>query len=89
MNGFMVLFGLAGAVFCGFKIRSAWQGKSGIPIGTIIGGSLLGGMGAGVGGAITGDDDKKGNKPNVGGVIFWCVCGLVWLGIMIGGFFTE
>ena len=89
MNAFMFLFGLAGVVFCGFKIRSAWKGKSGVPIGSIIGGGLLGGMGAGVGGRLAGDDDKKGTKPNIGGVIFWSFCGLVWVGIMIGGLFAE
>lgn len=79
----MVLLGVAGVVFCGFKVRSAWQGRSGIPIGTILGGMLFGAMGAGVGGAIAGDDDKKEKKPNVGGVIFWILGGLVWLAIMI------
>jgi hypothetical protein len=50
---------------------------------------MLGGMGAGVGGAVAGDDDKKGMKPNIGGVIFWALCCLVWVGIMLGGLFAE
>jgi hypothetical protein len=89
MNGFMVLFGLLGVVFCAFKIRSAWQGKSGVPIGTLLGGGLFGALGAGVGGAVAGDDDKKGSKPNIGGLIFWGLCGLVWLAITIGGFAAK
>jgi hypothetical protein len=89
MNAFLLLFGLSGVVFCGSKIRSAWQGKSGPPIGAIIGGGLLGGVGAGVGGALAGDDDKKGTKPNIGGVVFWSLCCLVWAGITIGCLFVK
>jgi len=37
MNPIMVILGFAGVVFCALKVRSAWQGKSGVPIGTIIG----------------------------------------------------
>ena len=64
---FVFLLGIAATVFCGAKIRSAWRGKAGVPIGTLIGGALLGPLGAGVGGGLAGDDDKKGTKPNVGG----------------------
>lgn len=89
MNTFLILFGLTGTVLCNFKVRSAWRGEAGVPIGTIIGGMLLGPIGAGLGSAAAGDDNKNSDEPNVGGMIFWCLVGLVWLGMMIAGFAGE
>jgi len=86
---FMFVFGLSGVVFCGLKVRSAWQGKAGVPIGTIIGGALFGVLGAGVGNAIAGNNDRYRTKPNIGGVIFWSFCCLVWVAIMTGSLFAE
>ena len=86
MNPIMILLGLGGLVFSAFKIRSAWQGKSGAPIGTLIGGALLGPLGAGLGGAAAGDDAKEAKGPNVGGLVFYVILALIWGGIMIAGF---
>ena len=89
MNAFMFVIGLLGAVLCGLKIRSAWKGKSGVPIGTLIGGSVLGDVGASVGSKVAGDDKKIGTKPNIGGVIFWSLFTMVWVAVMIGGLFAK
>ena len=89
MNAFMVFFGLLGVAFCSYKVYRAWQGKAGIPFGTILGGAVGGMAGAAVGHALADDDEEKKARPNVAGLIFWAICGLLWVGITIGGFVSE
>jgi uncharacterized membrane protein (DUF4010 family) len=84
MNPFLVLFGLSGVAFCGYKVYRAWQGKAGIPFGTMFGGVLGGTPGAMVGALADDREEKKRTHPNAAGLIFWAVCGLVWVGITIG-----
>lgn len=96
MNACMVLLGLGGITFCGYKVYQAWQGKAGIPFGTIVGGALGGAIGAGIGSAVAGDDQQRADgdekekpRPNVGGVFFWGLCGLMWLFLTVAGFISE
>lgn len=86
MNPFMIVLGLGGFVFSICQIRSAWQGRSGAPIGFLIGGALLGQLGAGIGSTAAADDAKKGKGPNIGGIIFYVILALFWGGMMSAGF---
>lgn len=89
MDVIMRLLGLGGLVFSILKISSAWEGKSGVPIGTLIGGALVGPLGARVGGAAAGEDAKEGKGSNIGGLIFYVILALIWGAIMIAGFSAE
>jgi uncharacterized membrane protein (DUF4010 family) len=89
MNAVVVLFGLMGIGFCTYMVYRAWQGKAGIPFGTIFGGAL-GGMPGAMVGALTDDhEEKKRARPNIAGLIFWSICGLAWIGITVSGFVSE